>query len=83
MSSLTKRLADEGTRQAIVYGEELVYNMLAITWNALMSMAKNVEDNVLCMMTMQIIAPQPIMPQNPVANPLHASLKVPNALVIK
>ena len=83
MMSLTERLAGEGTRQDMEYEEELVHNALAIAWNTIISAAMKVEDNVLHVMTAPVIAPQPTVPQDAMANPPHALLKVPNALVIK
>ena len=60
-----------------------MHNLLAIAWNSIVSVAKKIEDNMLHIMTVQVIALQPTVPQNPVANPLYALFKVPNALVIK
>ena len=57
--------------------------MLAIAPNAIVSVAKKFEDNVLHMMIAPVIALQLTVPQNPVANPPHALLEAPNALVIK
>ena len=83
MMSLTKRLAGKGTRQDMEYEEELVHNAPAIAQNAIISVAKKVEDNVLHMMTAPVIAPQPAIPQDIAANLPCALLKTPNALVIK
>ena len=44
------------------YEEELVHNALAIGWNAIISAAKKVEDNVLCMMTALVATQQPTTP---------------------
>ena len=63
--------------------EELVPNAPAIAQDTIMSMAKNIKDNVLHMMTALFIVLQPTVLQNPVAHPSFALLKVPNALVIK
>ena len=60
--SLPKRLAGKGTRQDIEYEEELVHNAPAIASNAVISVAKKVEDNVLQMMTALVAALQPTMP---------------------
>ena len=57
MTNLTKRLACKGTRNYMNYEEESVYNALAAEWNAVVSMASQIEDNVLCMMTVLVIAP--------------------------
>ena len=83
MTSLTKRLMGKGTGQKIEYEEELIHNIPVAAWNAIVSVAKKVEDNVLHMMTTLVIALQSTTPQNPVANLPHALLRVPNALVIK
>ena len=49
MTSLTKRLVGEGTRQDMEYKEvELVHNVPAIAQNAIILVAKKVKDNVLC-----------------------------------
>ena len=83
MMSLTKRLAGEGTRQDMEYEEELVHNALAIAQSAFISVAKKVEDNILCMMTAPVATPQPTKLQNPMANPPCTLLKAPDTLVIK
>ena len=73
----------KGTGQAMEYEEELVHNVPTAALNAIVSMAKKIEDNVLCIMTMPVIMPPSAKPKNPIANPLGALLKAPNALVIK
>ena len=83
MTSLTERLADEGTRQAMEYEEEFIYNTVVISWNTIVFMAKKVKDIVLHMMTALVIAPQPATSQNPPTNSPHTLCKVPNTLVIK
>ena len=83
MISLTKRLVGKGTRQDMEYEEELVHNALAIAQNAIVLVAKKVEDNILHVITAPVAALQPAAPQDPVANPPCALLKAPNALVIK
>ena len=83
MNSLTKMLMGQGTGQAIEYEAELIHNVLKAARNAIVSIAKKVEDNILHVMSTPVIALQPAMPQTPVANPLRALLKLPNALVIK
>ena len=60
-----------------------MHNVLAIAWNAVMSVASKVEDSILWMMTMLVIVPQPAMPSNPVTNLLHALLKALKSLIIK
>ena len=83
IASLTKRLVGEGTRQDMEYEEELVHNVPAIAWSAIISVAKKAEDIVLCMMTTLVIMLQPTVLQNQVANLPHILLKMPNTLVIK
>ena len=73
----------KGTRQAMEYKEESVPNVLTAARNAITSIAKKVEDNVLHVMTTPVITPPSAMPKNPVANPLGTLPRVPNALVIK
>ena len=83
MTSLIKRLMGEGTRQVMEYEEESVHNVPAIAQNIVMSAANKVKHNILHVMTAPVIAPLPALLQNQAANPLHALLKEPNALVIK
>ena len=83
MTSLTERLTGKGTRQAIEYEEELVPNAPIAARNAVVSVVKKVEDNVLHVMTMPVITPPSAVPKTPEANPLGVLLKVPYALVIK
>ena len=40
------------------YEEELVHNAPTIAWNAILLVARKVEDNVLCMMTALVTVPQ-------------------------
>ena len=65
------------------YEEKLVHNVLMATQNAIVSVAKMVEDNVLHVITTQVIVSWFATPQNPAANLLHDLLMMPNALVIK
>ena len=65
------------------YEEESVHNAPAIAWNAIVSVAKKVEDTNLHVMTAPIIMPKPVVPQDPAANLPHALLKASNTLVIK
>ena len=65
------------------YEEESVHNVLNIAQNTITLVAKKVEDNVLYVMIVPVIEPQPGILQNPAANLLHALLKAPNILVIK
>ena len=83
MTSLTERLMAEGTRQAMEYKEKLVHNMPTAAWNAIVSMAKKVEDNTLHIMTTLVIMPPSTGPKTPAPNPPCALLKTPNTLVIK
>ena len=83
MTSLTERLTGECTRQAMEYEEESMHNVPTAARNAIMSIAKKVEDNVLCVRTMLVIMPPSTTPKFPAANPPSALLRVPNALIIK
>ena len=83
MTSLTKRLTGEGTGQAMEYEEELVHNALMAARNAVVSVAKNAKDNILCVMTAPVVMPPSTTPKTPEANLLGVLLKAPNALVIK
>ena len=83
MTSLTKRLVGKGTGYNMEYEEEPVHNVLAVTCNAIVSIASKVGDDVLQIMTILVIAPQPAKLSNPAANPPCTLLKVPNILVIK
>ena len=65
------------------YEEESVHNAPTATRNAIMSVAKKVEDNVLCVMTAPVVTPPSAVPNTPEADPLGVLLKAPNALVIK
>ena len=65
------------------YEEELVHNALMAACNAVVSVAKKVEDNVLRVMTALVVKPPSAMPTTPEANPPGVLPKVPNALVIK
>ena len=59
MTSLTDRLVGEGTRQDMDYVEESVYSGLATAQNAIILVAKKVEDNILHMTTALVPALQP------------------------
>ena len=83
MTSLTERLTGEGTGQVMEYEEESVHNALTAARNAIVSMAKKVEDNVLRVMTAPVVTPPSAAPNTPEANPPGVLPKVPNALVIK
>ena len=83
LMSLTKRLVGEGTGQDMEYEEELEHNVLAISQNAVISMAKKVDNSILRVITAWVVTSQSTMLWDPVANPPCTLLKVPNALVIK
>ena len=83
MMSLTNRLACKGTRQDMEHEKESVHNVLAIAQKAIILVAKKVENNILCVITAPVIMLQPTTLQDPMANPPHTLLKVPNAFVIK
>ena len=83
MTSLTERLTGEGTGQAMEYEEGLVHNALMAARNAVVSMAKKVEDNVLHVMTAPVVTPPSTAPNTPEADPPGVLPKAPNALVIK
>ena len=83
MTSLTKRLTGKGTRQVMEYKEELVHNVLMAACNAVVSVAKKVEDNVLHVMIAPVVMLPSAMPKNPEADPPGILPKAPNALVIK
>ena len=83
MTSLTKRLTGEGTRQAMEYEEESVHNAPTAARNAVVSVAKKVEDNVLRVMTAPVVTPPSGAPTTPEADPPGVLPKAPNALVIK
>ena len=59
-----------------------MHTALAIARNTIILVAKKVEDSVFRMMNAPVTVPQPAMQQDPVNNPLHALLKVPNVLII-
>ena len=83
MTSLTKRLMGKGAGQAIEYKEESVHNVLTAAQNAIVSIAKEVKDNFLHVMTTLVIMLLSAIPQTPAAKPPRALLMAPNALVIK
>ena len=83
MTSLTERFTGKGTGQAMEYKEELVHNVPMAAHNAIVSVAKKVEDNVLCVMTAPVVTLPSTAPKTPEANPPGILPKVPNALVIK
>ena len=83
MTSLTERLAGESTGQAMEYEEESVHNVPTAARNAIVSIAKKVEDNVLHVMTALVILLPSAAPQTPVASPPCALLRALNTLIIK
>ena len=82
MTTLTEKLTGEGTGQAMEYEEESVHNVPTAARNAIVSIAKKDEDNVLHVMTAPIIMPLSAMPQNPASKPCTL-LRAPNTLIIK
>ena len=83
MTSLTERLTGEGTGQAMEYEEESVHNAPMAARNAVMSVAKKVEDNVLHVMTAPVVTPPSAAPNTPEADPPGILPKAPNVIVIK
>ena len=83
MTSLTKRLMVEGTGQAMEYKKELVHNVPTAAHNAIMSIAKKVEDSILHVMTVLVIMLPSAALKDPASNPPGALPRVPNNLVIK
>ena len=67
----------------VEYEAYLVHNVLIGAQNAIVSIAKKVEDNVLCVMTTLVITSLSATPKTPAANLLSALLRAPNALIIK
>ena len=65
------------------YEEELVHNVPMAACNAVVSMAKKVEDNVLRVMTVPVVTLPSAVPTTPEANSPGVLPKAPNALVIK
>ena len=65
------------------YEEELVHNAPTAAHNAVVSVAKKVEDNVLHVMTAPVIMLPSAMPTTPEADPPGVLPKAPNTLVIK
>ena len=83
MTSLTERLTGEGTGQAMEYEEESVHNAPMAARNAVVSVAKKVEDNVLRVMTAPVVTPPSATPTTQEADPPGVLPKAPNALIIK
>ena len=65
------------------YEEESVHNAPTAARNAVVSVAKKVEDNVLRVMTAPVITPPSAAPTTPEADSPGILPKAPNALVIK
>ena len=82
MTSLTERIMGEGIGQAMEYEEKLVHNVPTAACNAILSIAKKVEDNVLYVMTMPVIMQPSAALKTPVSNPPSTLPRAPNALVI-
>ena len=60
-----------------------MHNVPTAARNAVVSVAKKVEDNVLRVMTVPVVTPPSAAPTTPEANPPGVLPKAPNALVIK
>ena len=65
------------------YKEESVHNVPTAARNAIVSVAKKAEDNILHVMTAPVVTPPSTLPKTPEANPPGVLPKAPNALVIK
>ena len=65
------------------YEEELVHNAPMAARNAIVSVAKKVEDNVLHVMTTPVITLPSTAPTTPEADLPGVLPKAPNALIIK
>ena len=65
MTSLTERLTGKGAGQVMEYEEEFVHNVPMAARNAVMSMAKKVEDNVLRVITALVVTPPSTMHEYP------------------
>ena len=65
------------------YEEELVHNVPTAAHNAVVSVAKKVKDNILCVMTAPVVTPPSATLKTPEANLLGILPKAPNALIIK
>ena len=83
MTSLTERLTGKGTGQAMEYEEESVHNAPKAACNAIVSVAKKVEDNALHVITILVVTPPSAMLNTPEADPPGVLQKALNALVIK
>ena len=55
MTSLTKTLVVEGILQDMESEEELLHNALAVTSNAVVSIALKIEDSILCVLMAPVI----------------------------
>ena len=56
MASLTERLVGKGKRWGMEYEDELVHNTLAVTHNAVVSVASKVKENTLWVINALVIA---------------------------
>ena len=65
------------------YKKESVHNALMAACNAVVSVAKKVEDNVLRVMTTPVVTPPSAAPTTPETDSLGVLPKALNALVIK
>ena len=73
----------KGTGQAIEYKEESVHNVPTAAQNNIVSMAKKVKDNVLCVMTAPVIRTPYATLKTPESNLPGVLPKATNGLVIK
>ena len=65
------------------YEEESVHNVPTAARNAIVSVAKKVEDNILRVMTTPVITPPSAAPTTQEADSPGVLPKAPNALIIK
>ena len=83
ITSLTKRLMGYGTGQAMEHEEESVHNVLTTARNTIVSIAKKVKDNVLCVITTPVTTPPSTMPKAPATKLLSALLRAPSIFIMK
>ena len=65
------------------YEEEPVHNVLAVAWNAVISVAFKFVDNIVCVVIALVIMMQPTVDPSPATKLPYTLLKAPKALVIK
>ena len=83
MISPTQRLPGKGIELNIEYKKQLVHYASAVAQNTVVSVVSKSKDNIISVMIMLVIVLQLAFLYNPVANPPHALLRVPNSLIIK